>query len=289
MTRCTHCGGDDHGSNQCSDMSPPILDAAQPPSMRWHLASMNDGLFIINAPPRPSTDDVWHDRPDGPSVVLNVTDLPRDKAAEIVKAMNASQPPAAPVERSKSMWQQPEYDPEVSLIGAVKEMAATVSPSSAERAQALLLLMAEDERQAKLHDLLETIREQIRTEVEPEHRPATLFQNIQNAVYAMRGRTRLMDDAAITHPLNEPQSAWQLIETAPKDRPIMLCVEGFLPCVGRWWPVDSCWASFDWEGHFESDKEMSDHVNCSSYEPTHWKPLPAGPSMVSRPKSGGEA
>lgn len=82
---------------------------------------------------------------------------------------------------------------------------------------------------------------------------------------------------------NEPQSVvWQPIETAPKDKPIMLCVEGFLPSVGRWWPVDSCWASFDWEGHFESDKEMSDHVNGSRYEPTHWSPLPAGPS-VSRP------
>lgn len=80
----------------------------------------------------------------------------------------------------------------------------------------------------------------------------------------------------------EPQSVevWQPIETAPKDKPIMLCVEGFLPCVGRWWPVDSCWASFDWEGHFDSDKEMTDHVNGSSYEPTHWKPLPAGPSLT---------
>jgi len=56
-----------------------------------------------------------------------------------------------------------------------------------------------------LHDILETIREQIRLEVAPEHRPATLFQNIQDAVYAMRGRTRLMDDAAITHILNAAQ------------------------------------------------------------------------------------
>jgi chromosome segregation ATPase len=66
------------------------------------------------------------------------------------------------------------------------------------RDTALTLLAAEDARQEKLHDLLETIREQIRNEVAPEHRPAGLFDNIQNAVYAMRGRTRLMDDAAIT-------------------------------------------------------------------------------------------
>ena len=73
--------------------------------------------------------------------------------------------------------------------------------------QALRLLAAEDARQAKLHELLETIREQIRLEVAPEHRPEGLFQNIQDAVYAMRGRTPLMNDAAITAPLRARSSA----------------------------------------------------------------------------------
>jgi len=68
--------------------------------------------------------------------------------------------------------------------------------------EALRLLAAEDDRQSKLHELLETIREQIRLEVEPEHRPDGLFGNIQNAVYAMRGRTPLMNDAAITSALS---------------------------------------------------------------------------------------
>lgn len=83
----------------------------------------------------------------------------------------------------------------------------------------------------------------------------------------------------------EPQSSgvWQPIETAPKDKVIMLCVEGYQPASGRWWPVDSCWTSFDWEGHFESDAEVTAYVNGTSYEPTHWMPLPAGPS-VSRPE-----
>ena len=71
-------------------------------------------------------------------------------------------------------------------------------PTDAQRQEALRLLKAEDDRQSKLHDLLETIREQIRIGVEPEHRPEGLFNNIQNAVYAMRGRTLLMNDAAIT-------------------------------------------------------------------------------------------
>lgn len=70
-----------------------------------------------------------------------------------------------------------------------------------EKTEALRLLAAEDERQSKLHEILETIREQIRLEVAPEHRPDGLFKSIQDAVYAMRGRTRLMDDAAITQAL----------------------------------------------------------------------------------------
>jgi hypothetical protein len=67
---------------------------------------------------------------------------------------------------------------------------------------------------------------------------------------------------------------WQPIETAPKDKAIMLCVAGWQPCSGRWWPVDGCWVSFDWDGHFDSDKEMTDYVNGTTYEPTHWMPLP---------------
>lgn len=78
--------------------------------------------------------------------------------------------------------------PAVAAGGVTEEMARA----------ALALLAAEDARQDKLHDLLETIREQIRLEVAPEQRPDGLMVNIQNAVYAMRGRTRLMNDAALT-------------------------------------------------------------------------------------------
>ncbi|WP_409188397.1 hypothetical protein [Bradyrhizobium sp. RDM4] len=74
----------------------------------------------------------------------------------------------------------------------------TINPQAVpETTEARRLLAAEDARQDKLHELLEAIREQIRLEVAPEHRPEGLFNNIQNAVYAMRGRTRLMNDAAI--------------------------------------------------------------------------------------------
>jgi hypothetical protein len=57
---------------------------------RWYLGSMNDGLFIINTPPRPSTDDQFHERTDGPTVVLNVNGLPQARAQEIVDAHNAA-------------------------------------------------------------------------------------------------------------------------------------------------------------------------------------------------------
>jgi hypothetical protein len=78
-------------------------------------------------------------------------------------------------------------------------------------------LQAEDARQAKLHELLETIREQIRLEVLPEHRPKGLFQNIQDAVYAMRGRTPLMHDAVITSRLAAPPPSTQKVRDAAKD------------------------------------------------------------------------
>lgn len=55
----------------------------------WFLGSMSDGLFIINMPPRPSTDDVWPERPDGPTIALSATDLPVKKAQAICDAHNA--------------------------------------------------------------------------------------------------------------------------------------------------------------------------------------------------------
>jgi hypothetical protein len=54
--------------------------------------------------------------------------------------------------------------------------------------EAAKIAESDEVRQSKLHELLETIREQIRLEIPPENRPENLFNNIQNAVYAMRGR-----------------------------------------------------------------------------------------------------
>lgn len=67
-----------------------IAKLRAPKKCHWWLGSMNDGLFIINTPPRPSTDDIHHDRTDGPSVVLNITDLPSAKARGVVDAHNTA-------------------------------------------------------------------------------------------------------------------------------------------------------------------------------------------------------
>lgn len=60
---------------------------------RWYLGSMNDAMFIINTPPRPSTDDVWHDRPDGPTMVLAVEGLTVERVQAIIDAHNAEVAP----------------------------------------------------------------------------------------------------------------------------------------------------------------------------------------------------
>lgn len=78
-TACT-CNYEQTGESS----TPPSSE----PSMTWYLGSMNDGLFIINTPPRPSTDDVWFDRPDGPTLVLNVVALSEERAQAIVDAHN---------------------------------------------------------------------------------------------------------------------------------------------------------------------------------------------------------
>lgn len=51
----------------------------------WYLGAQNDGLFIIDQPPRPSTDDEVHDR--GVNVIAAVTD--RRWAQSIIDAHNA--------------------------------------------------------------------------------------------------------------------------------------------------------------------------------------------------------
>lgn len=73
--------------------------------------------------------------------------------------------------------------------------------TSAMKLEALRLLRARDERDDRVQDILEELREIVLT-MPASDRPEGLFKHAQDAVYAMRGRTRLMDDAAIVGPLS---------------------------------------------------------------------------------------
>lgn len=56
---------------------------------RWYIGTMNDGLFIINTKPQPAPVDYpFHDRGDGPTLVIPVSALGSERANEIVAAHN---------------------------------------------------------------------------------------------------------------------------------------------------------------------------------------------------------
>jgi hypothetical protein len=64
--------------------------SSQREGRKWHLGSMNDGLFIIDTPPRPSTDDIHAERTDGPSIVLKVHGMSVTDAQAICDAHNSA-------------------------------------------------------------------------------------------------------------------------------------------------------------------------------------------------------
>ena len=114
-----------------------------------------------------------------------------------------------PFSTLRDMWQEDECPNWPQVAGIIEQLCRRAYPDRSALSigksmagEALRLLAAEDERQSKLHEILETIREQIRLSVAAEHRPDGLFKNIQDAVYAMRGRTPLMNDVAITAALS---------------------------------------------------------------------------------------
>lgn len=146
------------------------------------------------------------------------TDKARETGGCVIPLYAAQPSPVAPVETDADL---PTFQDVRGILAATKEEVAAAktligshngsSAGNAEVTEARRLLAAEDARQDKLQEILETIREQIRLEIQPENRPDGLFKNIQDAVYAMRGRTRLMDDAAVTHVLNEPRTVPRMV------------------------------------------------------------------------------
>lgn len=92
----------------------------------------------------------------------------------------------------------------------VRPLYASPQPEAAiteeMRAEALRLLKARDERDDKVQEIIEDLREIVLL-MPAASRPDGLFKHAQDAVYAMRGRTRLMDDAALTATLKEATNA----------------------------------------------------------------------------------
>jgi hypothetical protein len=92
---------------------------------------------------------------------------------------------------------------------------------------------------------------------------------------SLSGRaTRPADEAAISvasSPEASIPNAWQPIDTAPKDRVVLL----YVPDMGNW-PDDPAIVTAIWgDGQGWVDNGMA---HCATYgHPTHWMPLPEPP------------
>lgn len=92
-------------------------------------------------------------------------------------------------------------------------------------------------------------------------------------------RDRIIDLERAAQP---PVPEWQPIETAPKDGTLILTVvAGYQPGIykwfefeeggGRWTPDPEC---------FLEESHLSDWLDGCDYIPTHWMPLPSGPTKA---------
>jgi len=71
-------------------------------------------------------------------------------------------------------------------------------------------------------------------------------------------------------------SDWKTIESAPKDKVLLLVKRGFQPAVG-WW-TDRGWEYQD-EGDFADDAHWDQWKEQSvGWEPTHWLDIPELPT-----------
>jgi len=85
-------------------------------------------------------------------------------------------------------------------------------------------------------------------------------------------------------------TGWQPIETAPRDKNILLCKRGYEPSIGRWVEYkklrgntelllqegSGAWLSFDPIGVFD-DNELVEYLLNGEYLPDVWAPLPEPP------------
>jgi hypothetical protein len=57
---------------------------------KWFVGAMSDCIYIINTRPRPSNDDIWHERTDGPTMSVPVANLTIKEAQFICDVHNSS-------------------------------------------------------------------------------------------------------------------------------------------------------------------------------------------------------
>lgn len=123
-------------------------------------------------------------------------------------------------------------------------------------------------------------RSQIRTPLSPKPEashdpPSQPLSHAGDVVRRFNLRRRAQRMALQHRMVDVMENAWQPIETAPKDRHVLLFgkqnpmsvlrTDGSLVFTGYWDAMDDAWCSSGstWEGPF--------------YEPTHWMPLPVPP------------
>lgn len=115
-----------------------------------------------------------------------------------------------------------------------------------------------------------------------ENNDAMLEQTKMNARSMWKTKLESAESriGALEKELSELRSAtsWRPIDTAPKDgRDIIACRIGYFPQTVRWvtWSGESRWC-IDPECLGE---QFNEHWETTTYEPTHWMPLPQPPTF----------
>lgn len=94
----------------------------------------------------------------------------------------------------------------------------------------------------------------------------------------------LMEGRQATQPEGHLSGGWEKIETAPKDgTTILACVAPYEASTCRWvkTPMERSGWCCEYPEAFEDEYAFEDYMAGSSYEPTHWMPLPPPPKEQS--------
>ena len=78
----------------------------------------------------------------------------------------------------------------LSIEDNAREIVEAVAPliAAQERERCARIAEIDDDWLQKVHNLAEAIRENVRENIDPKHRPDGFFSSVQNLIYALRGR-----------------------------------------------------------------------------------------------------